>query len=125
MQDGTICAGEVNGQRLFAAPTDAAVTMKFNEAAQYAKKLNKEKYLGHNDWRVPTKDELNLLYQNREKGALSGTFNLTGSYPAGWYWSSAPYGDVGAWCQNFGDGDQDGNGRNDHYSVRCVRSMEK
>ena len=90
--DGSIYAGVSpdTGKQMFAMPTDACVAMSFNEAAKYAKKLNTENTLGHDDWRVPTKAELNVLFQNKEKGALKATFNVTGSFTAGWYWSSAP-----------------------------------
>ena len=35
---------------------------------------------------MPTKEELNVLFNNR---AEIGGFNETGSDPAGWYWSSS------------------------------------
>ena len=132
MEDGSIFAGVSpdTGKQMFVMPQDGLVT-SFNGAAKYAKNLNAKKILGHDDWRVPTKAELNVLFQNKDKGALKGTFNLTGSLTAGWYWSSTPYGDYGAWQQRFGDGGQGGYCRNDggqgNYdrdgdaSVRCVR----
>lgn len=121
--DGSISAGisPKTGKPMFAMPADAGVSMDFNQAVAYAQKLNTEKALGHDDWRVPTKEELNVLFQNREKGALKGTFNITGSLPAGWYWSSAPYYDVNAWCQRFSDGQQNNICRDLGSSVRCVR----
>lgn len=76
----------------------------FDEAAKYAKKLNGKKALGHDDWRVPTKAELDMLFQNREKGALKGTFDFTGSYPFGWYWWSTPNLATYAYGQRFSDG---------------------
>jgi hypothetical protein len=102
-------------------PADAGVSKTFNEAAQYAKDLNAAKTLGHDDWRVPTKAELNVLFENREKGALKGTFNVTGSNPSGWYWSGTPYGGGNAYSQRFSDGLQDINYRFFDSSVRCVR----
>ena len=33
-----------------------------------------------------------MLWENRDKGALKGTFNLTAGFPDGWYWSSAQIG---------------------------------
>ena len=75
---------------------------------------------GHKDFRVPTKGELNVLYENRNKGKLKGTFNETGSAPAGWYWSSSQtY--LTAWAQRFSDGHQSNDARIYYSSLRCVR----
>jgi hypothetical protein len=103
---------------LFTTPTDGSSHVNWNEAAYYCQGL---KMGGHQDWRVPTKGELNVLFQNREKGALKGTFNLTGSFPAGYYWSSTPTNDFNAWGQRFSDGDQYYLSRLLDSSVRCVR----
>jgi hypothetical protein len=95
LEDGTVYAGELNGKKIFAAPEDAklanrcALLMTFNEAARYAETQNKENYYGHNDWRVPTVDELNLLYTSKDKGFLKGQFDETGESPSGWYGSSS------------------------------------
>src|SRR5260370_18906942 len=86
-----------------APPADAPLTMKWKQAMEFAAKLDEH---GHNDWRVPTKGELNVLWENRNEGALKGTFNVTGSYPAGWYWSSSQYDVDDAWDQRFSDGGQ-------------------
>ncbi len=123
MQDGSIFAGVSPdiGKQMFAMPADAGVSKTFNEAAQYAKDLNGAKTLGHDDWRVPTKTELNVLFQNRDKGALKGTFDLTGSGPSGWYWSGTPDFAGHAYGQRFSDGQQNNNNRHNDSSVRCVR----
>jgi hypothetical protein len=124
MKDGSIFAGisPDTGKQMFAMPTDAGITMTFNDAAKYAKKLNSDKTLGHDDWRVPTQAELNVLFQNREKGALKGTFNVTGSFSSGWYWSGTPLTSNYAYCQHFSDGLQNHLYFRLHDScVRCVR----
>ena len=120
MSDGTIYAGlsPDTGKQMFATAEDAPISMDFNAAAKYAKKLDAH---GHKDWRVPSKAELQVLFENREKGALKGTFNLTGSDPAGWYWSSSPSTASTAWCQRFSDGNQNVVYRGTDLSVRCVR----
>ncbi len=120
MKDGTIYAGisPDTNQPMYAAPADAPMSMDFNKAAKYATGLQ----VGDKkDFRVPSKAELNVLFQNREKGALKGTFNLTGSTPAGWYWSGTPNYGINAYGQRFSDGLQGSYGRNDVSSVRCVR----
>jgi hypothetical protein len=121
MEDGTIYAGisPDTHKPLYATPKDAPGIYTFKEAARYAKNLNAH---GRHDFRAPSKGELNVLYENRNKGKLSGTFNETGSYPAGWYWSSSPMGSDGALKQRFSDGTQHNGYRpTDLSSLRCVR----
>jgi hypothetical protein len=117
MPDGTLYAGVSpdTGKAMYATPADAPLAYAFNEARQYAEKLDA---CGHQDWRVPTKDELNVLFNNR---AAIGRFNVTGLYPAGWYWSSSQNSEWGASCQLFSDGDRGDYYKNNHLSVRCVR----
>jgi len=87
MPDGTIYAGSTTPAKdIYAAPTDAPLAMTFNEAADYAAKRNREIYLGHNDWRVPTEAELNVLFNNH---ATIGGFNASGSDPSSYYWTSS------------------------------------
>jgi hypothetical protein len=118
MPDGSIYAGVSpdTGKPMYATPKDAPLTCTFNEAGNYASKLDAH---GRQDWRVPTKAELSLLFENR---AAIGGFNRSGSDPAGWYWSSSRncY-NFFVWVQRFGDRGQGiGTG---HYqsSLRCVR----
>lgn len=119
-KDGTIYVGEVGGKAVYAAPVDADDTMTLNEALEYAEMMNKVKYAGHKDWHIPTKEELNLLFENRKKGALKGTFNSAGTYR-----SSTTDGTDSAWCQDFCR-----SGMRFHYidrekfyyNVRCVRN---
>lgn len=120
MPDGTIYAGELNGEPIFTTPEDAPLTYTFDEAAGYAASLDAH---GHKDWRPPSKAALNVLFQNR---AAIGNFDTTGSYPAGWYWSSSrnydfSRNDVSARAQNFSDGFQYDGHRYFHSALRCVR----
>ena len=121
MPDGSVYAGVSpnTGKPMYAMPVNAPLTMTFNKAVNYAKRLNQEKYLGHDDWRLPSKTELNVLFNNR---AAIGGFNVSGSDPAGWYWSSTQGLLWGAWAQRFSDdGFQLYNFKVGHSSVRCVR----
>jgi hypothetical protein len=81
----------------------------------YAKTLDAH---GHLDWRVPTKGELNVLFQNR---AAIGGFNETGSSTTGWYWSSTPKSNSLAWVQRFSDGDQYTSDKSNDSALRLVR----
>jgi len=90
MRDGSVYIGQLpGGAPLFAAPEDAPLALSFSEAEDYVAKLNSEKAHGHGDWRMPTKEELWLLYGQRHAGALKDTFNYN-SYDEsdGAYWSS-------------------------------------
>lgn len=72
---------------------------------------------GFSDWFLPSKDELNLIYQNLKK------LNL-GKFGAGWYWSSSEDSYNIAWGQRFSDGVQNNfNYKNDRYAVRAVRAF--
>jgi hypothetical protein len=102
MADGTIYAGASPDTRepMYAMPAEAPGIYDHDVAKKYARKVAAH---GHSDWRVPTKNELNALFNNR---AAIGGFNETGSYPAGWYWSSSCSGNHHAWAQRFSDGKQ-------------------
>jgi len=98
--DSSIAAGTspTTGQKIYALPQDADVRMSFNDAAAYVEQLNKNKTLGHDDWRLPDPEELQLLCGMQNTGAFSGTFNWaskpvdnTEGYAAPLYWSSLAY----------------------------------
>lgn len=68
------------------------------------------------DWFLPSKEELNLMYQNLHEQGLGSFVN------GGLYWSSSEN-IVGAWIQYFGGGSQDNGYRCDAYRVRPVRAF--
>ena len=69
----------------------------------------------YDDWFLPSKDELNLLYLNNE--AVGGFANSS-------YWSSTEFDNYGAWIQYFGDGIQEvSNILFNTYRVRAVRAF--
>lgn len=118
MEDGTVLAGYYEGKPLYTAPADAPLTYTFTEAAKYAEQINAQKHLGHDDWRVPNRGELNVLFTNR---ALIGGFREDGSYPAGWYLSALRDNSLNVWCQRF-DGYYAGFADDGiAASLRCVR----
>jgi hypothetical protein len=73
---------------------------------------------GQTDWYLPAKDELNVLYTNK---AAIGGFNISGSAPAGYYWSSSELDFTHAWVRRFSDGNQSSFFKSNGLSVRCVR----
>lgn len=120
MPDGSIYAGESpdTGKPMYSTPRDVRAVLSFGEAATYAGMLEAH---GHKDWRVPTKDELNVLFENR---AAIGGFNMTGSDPVGWYWSSSRW-DLTRrsriWAQCFANGRQGVYDSGRWSALRCIR----
>ncbi len=122
MKDGTYYVGisPDTKQAMYAAPSDAPMKLDFNKAAEYATGFEVG---GKKGFRVPSLAELNVvrdaLLQNEE---MKKTFNLTGSYPHGRYWSSSPLSGIDARCQRLSDGFQSLDNRSNGLSVRPVRS---
>jgi hypothetical protein len=71
---------------------------------------------GYSDWRLPTKDELNLIYQNLRARNIG---NLGDS----WHWSSSETSSNRAWLQRFSDGYQTSTNKTKTNSVRAVRAF--
>jgi hypothetical protein len=65
-------------------------------------------------WHLPTKEELNLLYLNKDK---IGGFETYG------YWSSSENSKKTAWIQSFSVGFDFAEGMHNTFSVRAVRSL--
>ena len=68
-------------------------------------------------WHVPSKDELNILYENLSH---IGNFHISGMHFS--YWSSSEQNSSEAWLQHFSNGSQTYNLKNlVSCRVRCVR----
>ena len=70
---------------------------------------------GYKDWYLPSKEELNLLYNNKDK---------IGGFSDDYYWSSSEYSSNRAWCQYFHDGYQYDDHKDNSYRVRCLRDKK-
>jgi len=73
---------------------------------------------GSDDWYLPAQDELDVLEANK---VAIGNFNLSGSFPAGRYWSSSERGTNTAIYINFSSGSVNSANKNNNNSYRCVR----
>jgi hypothetical protein len=105
--------GVVSGgwRYLEAAPAEAEFRATWDAAfSQYPP------FTAVGNWRLPTREELELMYRNLKQKGLGGFSNS-------WYWSSPQYDRYSSWVQNFGDGRQDGYPKGDTYSVRCIRAF--
>ncbi|CAK0780913.1 hypothetical protein CCP4SC76_7640007 [Gammaproteobacteria bacterium] len=100
--------------------------LTFDEALAYADQANQDKYLGYNDWRVPTIQEiLSLVDYTRHSPAStfpspSSTFP---NMPSSYFWSSAPFASDSdfAWYVHFGYGSASYSYRSSGLAVRLVR----
>jgi hypothetical protein len=95
-------------------PNTVAITAGCLEAGIAARICDELELNGYNDWFLPSKDELDKLYQNKV---------LIGGFAADYYWSSSEYSTIYAWWQNFDSGGQDGNNKSDQHRVRAVRAF--
>jgi hypothetical protein len=107
--------GKQNTRNIMDASVQAAVN------APAARLCDRLKYGGYDDWYLPSKNELGLMYMNLKVDGLGG-------FGSGWYWSSSEYGTSNAWGQQFSDGAQgygstwDGN-KHQTLSVRAIRQF--
>ncbi|MGM0624827.1 MAG: DUF1566 domain-containing protein [Bacteroidota bacterium] len=67
---------------------------------------------GYNDWYLPSKNELNAIYEQKD---------TLGSFEDYSYWSSTEAEENEAWSQNFSDGNQSVYSKSTASYFRCVR----
>ena len=65
-------------------------------------------------WRLPTREELHLMWLHRE---------TIGGFGVAYYWSSSEYYNFSAWNQHFYSGNQSNYSKTDAYYVRAVRAL--
>ena len=71
---------------------------------------------GYDDWFLPSKDELDLMYENLKREEI-------GSFAAAYYWPSSEYSSNFARLQSFSNGGQYANYKSDDCRVRSVRAF--
>ena len=76
----------------------------------------------YGDWYLPSKEELNLMYENKETIDATATSNGGTAFASSKYWSSTEYDDNAAYYQDFSDGFQ-GNANKITFKVRAIRSF--
>ncbi len=121
MADGTIYAGisPTTHQLMFAEPA-GTLTKNFNKAAEYATNLQ----VGDkHDFLVPDREELQVLFDNRNVRDLKGTFTEAGAGGDDWYRSSriSTHNPGDAWSQCFSDGHQSLYPMDNLSALRCIR----
>jgi hypothetical protein len=91
---------------------------EFNSAVYYCDALESG---GYNDWYLPSKGELAMMYINLKQKGLGG-------FSGDWYWSSSDVNNDAAWKQQFSDGSQyvgnnRGTSKSDSHRVRAIRQF--
>jgi hypothetical protein len=71
---------------------------------------------GYDDWFLPSKDELSLMYQNLHMNGL-------GNFITGWHWTSTEGNSTGAWYVSFVNGIKGQATKSSVLRVRAVRAF--
>jgi hypothetical protein len=77
---------------------------------------------GYSDWFLPSKDELNQIYEKIGQGNALGLGNI-GNFVNTFYWSSTEDNSSFAWERNFFNGSQIGASKASAIFVRAVRAF--
>ncbi len=99
--------------------------VKYKKAKKYVKKLNKDKFAGYNDWRLPTLEEAMSLMEPKKNDGLC--IDLRFNTIQLWIWTSDLYsGEVkpAAWLLDFISGMCQTRHLIDKFYVRAVRSEQ-
>jgi hypothetical protein len=105
-----IGAGALNTAIIISQLTDDDIAGNF--AAKLAAMYRAD---GYGDWYLPSKAELNFMYQMKDE---------IGGFGYDMYWSSTELNVGFAWCQNFsGYGGQYNHNKSSSAAVRCVRKF--
>jgi len=81
------------------------------------------RYLEEGNWFLPSKDELNAIWDNIVDDG-DGHNSGVGGFANAYYWSSSEISSFDmAWYQVFGDGHQSFSGKDDYHQVRAVRAF--
>lgn len=96
-------------------PNTKKILTSCRTGAHIAARLCSEAVIeGYSDWFLPSKEELNLLYENKE---------IIGGYQHGYYWSSSEVDAHFAWYQHFDFGFQDYLNKDFSYYFRPIRAF--
>ena len=90
------------------------ITNNCQEAGNAAKLCSDFTLDGFSDWYLPSKDELNLMYQQR---------STIGGFSKDTYWSSSEFSATHAWLQSFDTGAQYNTKKDYGTSLRAIRAF--
>lgn len=104
---------ETGRRGLICAEEDFDEDMSFQEAMQACENYSSG---GKTDWRLPTLDELEVLYENLRKSGMTHFQNQ-------WYWSSEVQDEHNMWSLDLLHGERFAHWEEDHSHVRAVRTF--
>ena len=101
-------------------PNTQAMIAKYADDDYYWWKFIKEKRDSTGlDWFMPSKDELDIIYDNRNVISSEGGVAVQSAF----YWSSSENSSTSAWLQSFSDGGQYPNGKESTRYCRALRRV--
>ncbi len=113
--NGNYISTFASGTAVGTGNTNTNSIVNYQKTGSFAAKICFDLVLGgFSDWYLPSRDELNHLYENK---TTIGGFATTG------YWSSSENSNSGAWGQTFDVGGQVNYTKNLSLCVRAVRSF--
>jgi len=77
----------------------------------------------YGDWYLPSKEELNLMYQNKTTINATAIANGGSGFASAYYWSSTEYSNFNAWRQYFANGFQFTTSKNPTIYMRAIRAF--
>lgn len=75
------------------------------------------------DWYLPSRDELNLMYQIKSKIDFTALYDGGNVFAEASYWSSTEFDATRAYAQSFLNGSQTSSVKDTYFRVRAVRSF--
>lgn len=106
----------------YGLPNTETMLSKYDSNSSYIWQLvqNKRNATGEKKWFVPSKDELDIIYQNKDSIVYAGG----GSFPTdGYYWSSSEDNGSRAWGLYFSNGVQNALSKGNTYPCRLLRRI--
>ena len=115
-------AGELNTRIIVSAQVAIG-----DDGATYAARICNELQITeggktYGDWYLPSKEELNLMYQNKAVIDATATANGGAAFVEP-YWSSKEFDNTFMWRQDFTSGIQSVTGKSATFDVRAVRAF--
>jgi len=121
--NGSFIVTGATGYALGTGKANTAAIVEAQGEGSYAAKICDDLVLGgYDDWYLPSRVELNLMYQNIGQGNVLGLGNV-GGFASAFYWSSSELNSNFAWNQFFSTGLQFAPSKDGMRRVRAVRAF--
>jgi hypothetical protein len=115
--NGEFTTTGASGTAVGTGEANTAAIIASQGAGTYAASLCADLVLGgYDDWFLPSRDELNLMYVNLKQ-------QNRGGFAAAWYYCSSEVSDTMTWGQDFGNGGHFNGNKSDDGHVRAARAF--